>query len=76
MADGARERSGATYALATTGIAGPGGGSVEKPVGTVWMALSGKGMESVSWLENLPMDRRTFKEAVSQSALARLRKMF
>ncbi|QJA06303.1 CinA family nicotinamide mononucleotide deamidase-related protein [Thermosulfurimonas marina] len=40
MAEGVRRRFGATYGLSVTGIAGPGGGSPEKPVGTVWMGLS------------------------------------
>jgi len=43
MALGVRERLGATYGLAITGVAGPGGGSDEKPVGTVHLALSGPG---------------------------------
>lgn len=73
MAEGALSKSGARYALATTGIAGPGGGTPDKPVGTVWLALAEEGEETEIWRENLPTDRITFKQTVTQSALNRLR---
>ena len=48
MAAGALARSKATMAIAVTGIAGPGGGSEEKPVGLVWFGLAAKGAEPVA----------------------------
>ncbi|MBQ1882935.1 MAG: CinA family protein, partial [Bacteroidales bacterium] len=41
MAEGVRKKLGTTYSIATSGIAGPGGGTPAKPVGTLWMAVSG-----------------------------------
>ncbi len=72
MAEGARAKSGATYALATTGIAGPGGGSEAKPVGTAFVALAGGG-ETVARHLFFPTDRETFKQLATQMALNLLR---
>ena len=73
MAKGALAKSGATYALSTTGIAGPGGGTPEKPVGTVYIALADRTQPPVVRRYNFPTDRATFKDLVTQTALDQLR---
>ena len=73
MVEGARARTGADFALAVTGIAGPGGGTPEKPVGTVWIGLATpKGTQAVKKLN--PVDRETFKFVTAQQAMDLLRK--
>jgi nicotinamide-nucleotide amidase len=74
MAEGARVRAGATYALSTTGIAGPDGGTPQKPVGTVFVGLAAA--DAPTQVEGLffPTDRATFKQMVTQSALDMLRR--
>jgi nicotinamide-nucleotide amidase len=72
MADGARRLFHADYALAVTGIAGPWGGTPEKPVGTAYIALSQNKGTSVL-LQYSPVEREAFKFAISQRALDLLR---
>jgi nicotinamide-nucleotide amidase len=73
MADGALEKSGADYALSLTGIAGPGGGSEEKPVGLVHIALARRGTPTLCREYRFPRDRETFKQIATQTALDMLR---
>jgi nicotinamide-nucleotide amidase len=74
MAEGARSRSGSTYGVATTGIAGPNGGSDEKPVGTVYIALAPADSKTVAKKFFFPTDRETFKQLAAQTALNLLRR--
>jgi nicotinamide-nucleotide amidase len=74
MAEGARKFSGAGYALATTGIAGPTGGTDEKPVGTVFIALASNGADTVVEQHKFPTDRENFKWLTTQAALDLLRR--
>jgi competence/damage-inducible protein CinA-like protein len=73
LAEHARTCARADYALATTGVAGPGGGSQEKPVGTVYIALAASG-ETIAKEFFFPTDRETFKQIATQVALELLRK--
>jgi nicotinamide-nucleotide amidase len=74
MAEGARRAADADHALATTGLAGPGGGSEEKPIGTVFIALATKLGATVSERHRFGSNRENFKDHASQAALNLLRR--
>jgi nicotinamide-nucleotide amidase len=69
MAEGALASSRAQAVLAITGIAGPGGGSPEKPVGTVWFAWAGKDREPVVVVEHFSGDRNEIRRQAVVRAL-------
>lgn len=72
MAEGVRRLTGADFSVATTGIAGPGGGSAEKPVGLVWVGVcSAKGTETISF--NYKNNRATNIQRFAAAALNFLR---
>ena len=74
MAKGALAVSGADHALSVTGIAGPAGGTPDKPVGTVWLGLASRGRRPLAVRKFHPFDREAFKHATVHQALELLRR--
>jgi nicotinamide-nucleotide amidase len=75
MADGALARFGADFAISTTGIAGPDGGTKEKPVGTVFWCVKQAGGEAVVRGIRLPGDRADVRDRSTTVALHLLRRL-
>jgi nicotinamide-nucleotide amidase len=69
MAIGARLASGAELAVAITGIAGPDGGTADKPVGTVWLAWAGPGARLQAELRQFEGDRDAIRRQSVAAAL-------
>ena len=74
MAEGALKMSGADLAISITGIAGPTGGTPDKPAGTAWLALARRNGETTAQKIFHPRNRKDFKDAASQSALDMIRR--
>jgi nicotinamide-nucleotide amidase len=74
LAEHARACAESEYGLATTGIAGPAGGSPEKPVGTVYVALASAESKTTVKKFFFPTDRETFKQLAAQAAFEMLRR--
>lgn len=73
MCSGALERCGSDLAVAVTGVAGPGGGTDSKPVGTVWIAW-GSRQQIYARCLRLPFGRQTFQQWVSAASLDLIRR--
>lgn len=75
MVSGALIRSGATMAVAVTGIAGPGGGTPDKPVGSIWIAWMQRGRYPRAELFHFDGDREQIRRQTVAAALAGLQAM-
>lgn len=74
MATGAMMRLGASAGIGITGVAGPGGGSEEKPVGTVWIGVA-VGTEVEARVHHFPGDREDIRERSAQASIQHLLRM-
>jgi len=74
MAEGALRVAGADIAVSITGIAGPGGGSEDKPVGTVWFGLARRGQPTVTKHRKLPWGRDRVQTLSAYVALELVRR--
>jgi nicotinamide-nucleotide amidase len=74
MAEGALQSANSDFTLALTGVAGPDGGTPEKPVGTVFIAMAQAGKPTHCQKFSFPVDRATFKQLATQAALDMLRR--
>jgi nicotinamide-nucleotide amidase len=75
LADGARERLSADLGIGVTGIAGPGGGTPEKPVGLVWVAVSSREGAQIVRQTRMPGGRADVRERTTTLALHLLRRL-
>lgn len=73
MAEAALQRSRADIAVSVTGVAGPGGGSADKPVGLVWFGLAQRGTQVASDHRIFPGDRTAIRVAAVAHAFALIR---
>ncbi|MFM8715675.1 MAG: competence/damage-inducible protein A [Spartobacteria bacterium] len=74
MAEGALRNANSDFSLALTGVAGPDGGTPEKPVGTIFIAMAQVGKPTHCQRFSFPVDRATFKQLATQAALDILRR--
>jgi nicotinamide-nucleotide amidase len=74
LAEGARERLGADIGVGVTGIAGPDGGSEDKPVGLVWLTVAGPGEASMTRSVNLPGGRADVRDRATTVAMHMIRR--
>jgi PncC family amidohydrolase len=72
MATGVREKLGGDVGVSVTGIAGPGGGTAEKPVGLVWIAVHASEVKARRF--HVPGDRAEIRQRAAQAALEMVRR--
>jgi nicotinamide-nucleotide amidase len=75
LADGAIERLDADVGIGITGVAGPDGGSEEKPVGLVWLSVAERGGRRIDRKVNLPGGRADVRDRTTTVALHLLRRV-
>ncbi|MBO21662.1 MAG: damage-inducible protein CinA [Rhodospirillaceae bacterium] len=73
MAEGSLAKSLADITISVTGVAGPGGGTKDKPVGLVHFASAGRGRPTITYCEVFPGDRAAVRDATVQTAFTILR---
>ncbi len=74
LAQGSRERLGADVGVGVTGVAGPGGGSEDKPVGLVWLSVAASGSEPLTRSVNLPGGRADVRDRATTVAMHLVRR--